>query len=75
MVDYIAPFAEDPLERTLFEADSDAEAVMLAPNLSKRFALTKNDHVIGCPLCLHAVDVPSPVVETQDVGAGREPGR
>jgi hypothetical protein len=40
-----------------------------------RFALTKNDHVIGCPLCLHAVDVPSPVVETQDVGAGREPGR
>jgi predicted Zn-dependent protease len=29
----------------LFEADSDAEAVMLAPNLSKRFALTKNDHL------------------------------
>jgi len=29
----------------------------------ERFDLTKNDHVIGCPLCLHAVPVPSPVLE------------
>ena len=27
----------------------------------ERFGLTKNDHVIGCPLCLHTIDVPSPV--------------
>lgn len=26
-----------------------------------RFHLTKNDHVIGCPLCLAAIPVPSPV--------------
>jgi mono/diheme cytochrome c family protein len=29
----------------------------------ERFGLTKNDHVIGCPLCLHAIPVPSPVLE------------
>jgi tetratricopeptide (TPR) repeat protein len=28
----------------LFEAGSDAEAVVLAPNLSKRYVLTKDDH-------------------------------
>jgi hypothetical protein len=31
-----------------------------------RFGLTKNDHVIGCPLCLHAIPVPSPLVEGQE---------
>jgi len=39
------------------------------------FDLTKNDHVIGCPLCLSTIDVPSPVAEKEDVGVGREPGR
>jgi len=29
----------------------------------ERFGLTKNDHVIGCPLCLHTIDVPTPVTE------------
>jgi hypothetical protein len=29
----------------------------------ERFGITKNDHVIGCPLCLHALPVPSPVLE------------
>jgi hypothetical protein len=38
------------------------------------FDLTKNDHVIGCPLCLHTIDVPSPLVEPEDVGGNREPG-
>jgi mono/diheme cytochrome c family protein len=28
----------------------------------ERFGLTKNDHVIGCPLCLHSIPAPSPVV-------------
>jgi cytochrome c5 len=28
----------------------------------ERFGLTKNDHVIGCPLCLHAIPVPTPVL-------------
>jgi len=32
----------------------------------ERFGLTKNDHVIGCPLCLHSVPVPSPVLEAAD---------
>ena len=41
----------------------------------ERFSLTKNDHVIGCPLCMHTIDVPSPVVEQDDVGVGNEPGR
>ena len=27
----------------------------------ERFGLTRNDHVIGCPLCTHAVPLPSPV--------------
>jgi hypothetical protein len=31
-----------------------------------RFGLTKNDHVIGCPLCLHAIPVPSPLPEGAD---------
>ena len=39
------------------------------------FDLTKNDHVIGCPLCLSTIDVPSPVAEKEDVGVGRQPGR
>jgi hypothetical protein len=56
-------------------AMSDEQFIEEMAGRRERFALTKNDHVIGCPLCLHAVDVPSPVVETQDVGAGREPGR
>ncbi len=30
------------------------------------FGLTKNDHVIGCPLCLHSIPVPSPVVSGTD---------
>jgi mono/diheme cytochrome c family protein len=36
------------------------------------FDLTKNDHVIGCPLCLHSIPVPSPVPgdEQASTGAG-----
>ena len=30
----------------------------------ERFDLTKNDHVIGCPLCLHSIPTPSPVLES-----------
>jgi len=47
MVDYIAPFAEDPLERTLFEADSDEEHVD-APLGSQLFKL-------GTPAPRHAM--------------------
>jgi mono/diheme cytochrome c family protein len=36
-----------------------------------RFQLTKNDHVIGCPLCLHSIPVPSPVREVQ-TGGGQD---
>ena len=35
----------------------------------EQFGLTKNDHVIGCPLCLAAIPVPSP--EGADVEGGR----
>ena len=38
----------------------------------ERFTLTKNDHVIGCPLCLHDVPVPSPVTANVDAG-GQQP--
>jgi hypothetical protein len=31
----------------------------------ERFNLTKNDHVIGCPLCLAGIEVPSPVPDSQ----------
>ena len=30
----------------------------------ERFGLTKNDHVIGCPLCLHSIPAPSPILES-----------
>jgi mono/diheme cytochrome c family protein len=38
----------------------------------ERFDLTKNDNVIGCPLCLHAIPVPSPIRDdaAQDAGGG-----
>ena len=26
----------------------------------ERFSLTKNDHIIGCPLCLAPIEAPSP---------------
>ncbi len=38
----------------------------------ERFALTKNDHVIGCPLCLHDVPVPSPITVNADAD-GQQP--
>jgi len=35
----------------------------------ERFGLTKNDHVIGCPLCLHSIPVPSPILGDDAQGA------
>jgi hypothetical protein len=37
----------------------------------QRLNLTKNDHVIGCPLCLAGIEVPSPVPDAQADGDSR----
>ena len=49
---------------------SDEEFLAEMNERVERFGLTKNDHVIGCPLCLHTLDVPSPVVEDGDQPPG-----
>ena len=50
---------------------SDEEFLAEMQERVERFDLTKNDHVIGCPLCLHAIPVPSPIrAEAQTDGAG-----
>jgi hypothetical protein len=53
-------------------AMSDEDFLAEMQERVERFNLTKNDHVIGCPLCLHSIPVPSPVRETQagDAGGG-----
>jgi len=42
-------------------AMTDEEFLAEMQQRIERFDLTKNDHVIGCPLCLHSIPVPSPV--------------
>jgi hypothetical protein len=42
-------------------AMTDEEFMAEMAERRERFGLTKNDHVIGCPLCLHTIDVPVPV--------------
>ncbi len=42
-------------------AMSDEEFLAEMNERVERFNLTKNDHIIGCPLCLHSIPVPSPV--------------
>jgi mono/diheme cytochrome c family protein len=50
---------------------SDEEFLAEMQERVERFDLTKNDHVIGCPLCLHAIPVPSPIrAEAQTDGSG-----
>jgi hypothetical protein len=44
-------------------AMSDEEFLAEMQERVERFDLTKNDHVIGCQLCLHAIPVPSPLLE------------
>jgi mono/diheme cytochrome c family protein len=44
-------------------AMNDEEFLAEMQERVERFDLTKNDHVIGCPLCLHSIPVPSPVLE------------
>jgi hypothetical protein len=47
-------------------AMTDEEFLAEMQQRVERFDLSKNDHVIGCPLCLHSIPVPSPVsVEAQ----------
>jgi hypothetical protein len=36
---------------------------------SKFHKLTKNDYMIGCPLCLHSIPVPSPVLDADQAAA------
>jgi mono/diheme cytochrome c family protein len=43
-------------------AMTDEEFLAEMQQRIERFDLTKNDHVIGCPLCLHSIPVPSPVL-------------
>ena len=54
---------------------SDEQFIEEMAGRIERFDLNKNSHVIGCPLCMHTIDVPAPVVEQDDVGVGDEPGR
>jgi mono/diheme cytochrome c family protein len=51
-------------------AMTDEEFLAEMQERVERFNLTKNDHVIGCPLCLATIPVPSPVREAQTDGGG-----
>jgi hypothetical protein len=50
-------------------AMTDEEFLAEMQQRVERFNLTKNDHVIGCPLCLHSIPVPSPVLTDEQTQA------
>ena len=49
---------------------SDEQFIEEMAGRIERFDLTKNDHVIGCPLCLATIPVPTPVAEKEGGGVG-----